>query len=93
MITTFFSWNGKFVNICHPDVPYCIVLQWSLTSLEEAEDEFVQVELPSFGCVDHRAEISVWLAHQVVLPVYGMVDQHHANGSRLGDLATRERLR
>jgi hypothetical protein len=65
----------------------------SPVSLENAEDGFVQVELASFSLLEHRAEISVRLTHRVVLPVYGLVDQHHANGSRLGHMATYERLR
>jgi hypothetical protein len=61
--------------------------------LEDVKDGFMQVELPSFGLLEHRAEITVRLAHWTVLPLHGMAAQHHANGSRLGHLATRERLR
>jgi hypothetical protein len=34
--------------------------------LEDAEDGFVQVGLPSFGLPEHRAEIPVRLAHRVI---------------------------
>jgi hypothetical protein len=61
--------------------------------LEDAEDGFVQVELPSFGHPEHRAEVPVRLAHRTVLPLHGMAAQHHANGSRLEHMATREGLR
>jgi hypothetical protein len=61
--------------------------------LEDAEDGFVQVELPSFGLPEHRAEVPVRLAHRTVLPLHGMAAQHHANGSRLEHMATREGLR
>jgi hypothetical protein len=61
--------------------------------LEDAEDGFVQVELPSFGLPEHRAEVPVRLAHRPVPPLHGMAAQHHANGSRLEHMATREGLR
>jgi hypothetical protein len=40
--------------------------------LEDAEDGFVQVEFPSFGLPEHRAEVPVRLAHQTALPLHGM---------------------
>ena len=51
--------------------------------LEDAEDGFVQVEFPAFGLPEHRAELPVRLAHRGILPVHGVVDQHHAHGRRL----------